>query len=235
MRITCDLIACARLSFPTNDPHVEICFIRLILNDWLLLLAFMTQKAETVLSAVSYIYIYILTPSLFQFDRMQDLPENHFRVSGASWVNIMNYYLLLLLLLYIYIYVNVYIYIYILSSSESGRNFSVFPAKLGGNNSKLVPKVHFSLSQHQKHGHFEFLRSRWQTLLFLLRRAEGPCFHVEKNIKNVIHRPWWVCVGKSCSSRLELDPRPAASRRTKDVRHMFVIFTVGTSRRVWMG
>ena len=30
-----------------------------------------------------------LTPSsLFQFDRMQDLPENHFRVSGASWVNI---------------------------------------------------------------------------------------------------------------------------------------------------
>ena len=29
-----------------------------------------------------------LTPTLFQFDRMQDLPENHFRVSGASWVNI---------------------------------------------------------------------------------------------------------------------------------------------------
>jgi len=24
--------------------------------------------------------------SKFQFDRMQDLPENHFRVSGASWV-----------------------------------------------------------------------------------------------------------------------------------------------------
>ena len=23
---------------------------------------------------------------------MQDLPENHFRVSGASWVNIINYY-----------------------------------------------------------------------------------------------------------------------------------------------
>ena len=33
-----------------------------------------------------------LTPSLFQFDRMQDLPENHFRVSEASWVNIINYY-----------------------------------------------------------------------------------------------------------------------------------------------
>ena len=126
---------------------------------------------------------------------------------------------------------SLYIYIY----SKSGRNFSVFPAKLGGNNSKLVPKVHFSFSQHQKHGHFEFLPSRWQTLLFLLRRAEGPCFHVEKNIKNVIHRPWWVCVGKSCSSRLELDPRPAALRRTKDVRHMFIIFTVGTSQRVWMG
>ena len=31
-----------------------------------------------------------LTPSLFQFDRMQDLPENHFRVSGASWVNIIH-------------------------------------------------------------------------------------------------------------------------------------------------
>ena len=29
--------------------------------------------------------------SKFQFDRMQDLPENHFRVSGASWVNINNY------------------------------------------------------------------------------------------------------------------------------------------------
>ena len=28
----------------------------------------------------------------FQFDRMQDLPENHFGVSGASWVNIINYY-----------------------------------------------------------------------------------------------------------------------------------------------
>ena len=28
--------------------------------------------------------------SKFQFDRMQDLPENHFRVSGASWVNINN-------------------------------------------------------------------------------------------------------------------------------------------------
>ena len=26
---------------------------------------------------------------------MQDLPENHFWVSGASWVNISNYYLLL--------------------------------------------------------------------------------------------------------------------------------------------
>ena len=24
----------------------------------------------------------------FQFDRMQDIPENHFRVSGASWINI---------------------------------------------------------------------------------------------------------------------------------------------------
>ena len=28
----------------------------------------------------------------FQFDLMQDLPENHLRVSGASWVNIINYY-----------------------------------------------------------------------------------------------------------------------------------------------
>ena len=28
--------------------------------------------------------------SKFQVDRMQDLPENHFRVSGASWVNINN-------------------------------------------------------------------------------------------------------------------------------------------------
>ena len=28
--------------------------------------------------------------SKFQFDRMQDLPVNHFRVSGASWVNINN-------------------------------------------------------------------------------------------------------------------------------------------------
>ena len=28
--------------------------------------------------------------SKFQFDRMQDLPENHFRVSGASWVKIIN-------------------------------------------------------------------------------------------------------------------------------------------------
>jgi len=33
-----------------------------------------------------------LTLSLFQFDRIQDLPENHYRVSGASWVNISNYY-----------------------------------------------------------------------------------------------------------------------------------------------
>ena len=32
-----------------------------------------------------------LTPNLFQFDRMQELPENHFWVSGASWVNINNY------------------------------------------------------------------------------------------------------------------------------------------------
>ena len=30
--------------------------------------------------------------SNFQFDRMEDLPENHFRVSGASLVNITNYY-----------------------------------------------------------------------------------------------------------------------------------------------
>ena len=29
--------------------------------------------------------------SKFQFDRMQDLPENHFRVSGASWVNFNKY------------------------------------------------------------------------------------------------------------------------------------------------
>ena len=37
-----------------------------------------------------------LTPSSFQFDRMQDLPENHFRVSGASWVNIINYLIFLI-------------------------------------------------------------------------------------------------------------------------------------------
>ena len=36
-----------------------------------------------------------LTPSLFQLDRMQDLPVNHFWVSGASWVNIINYIFLL--------------------------------------------------------------------------------------------------------------------------------------------
>ena len=30
--------------------------------------------------------------SKFQFDRIQDIPENHFRVSGASWANITNYY-----------------------------------------------------------------------------------------------------------------------------------------------
>ena len=30
--------------------------------------------------------------SKFLFDRMQGLPENHFRVRGASWVNIVNYY-----------------------------------------------------------------------------------------------------------------------------------------------
>ena len=28
--------------------------------------------------------------SKFQFDQMQDLPENHFRVNGASWANITN-------------------------------------------------------------------------------------------------------------------------------------------------
>ena len=32
--------------------------------------------------------------SKFQFDRMQDLPENHYRVRGASWGNINNYYYL---------------------------------------------------------------------------------------------------------------------------------------------
>jgi len=37
-----------------------------------------------------------LTPSLFQFDGMQDLAENHFRVRGASWVNIINYYFIFL-------------------------------------------------------------------------------------------------------------------------------------------
>ena len=31
-----------------------------------------------------------LTPSLFQFNRIHDLPESHFGVSGASWVNIIN-------------------------------------------------------------------------------------------------------------------------------------------------
>ena len=30
--------------------------------------------------------------SKFQFDWMQDLPENHFQASGASWVNITNYH-----------------------------------------------------------------------------------------------------------------------------------------------
>ena len=34
--------------------------------------------------------------SKLQFDRMQDLPENHFRVSRASWVNINYYYYYLL-------------------------------------------------------------------------------------------------------------------------------------------
>ena len=30
--------------------------------------------------------------SKFQFDGMQDLPENHFWIGGASWVNINKYY-----------------------------------------------------------------------------------------------------------------------------------------------
>ena len=34
--------------------------------------------------------------SKFQFDRMQDLPENHFRVSGAFEVNIMSSVLIFL-------------------------------------------------------------------------------------------------------------------------------------------
>ena len=32
------------------------------------------------------------SPQKSTFDQMQDLPENHFQVSGASWVNINNYY-----------------------------------------------------------------------------------------------------------------------------------------------
>ena len=35
--------------------------------------------------------------SKFQFDRMRDIPENHFQVSEASWVNINNYYFLTIL------------------------------------------------------------------------------------------------------------------------------------------
>ena len=35
--------------------------------------------------------------SKFQFDRMQDLTENHFRVSGSSWVNINNDYYMFLI------------------------------------------------------------------------------------------------------------------------------------------
>ena len=35
--------------------------------------------------------------SKFQFDRMQDLPGKHFRVSGASWVNIANYIVIIII------------------------------------------------------------------------------------------------------------------------------------------
>ena len=35
-----------------------------------------------------------INTSKFQLDRMRDLPENHFRVSGASWVNMNNYKLI---------------------------------------------------------------------------------------------------------------------------------------------
>ena len=35
--------------------------------------------------------VFLLNICKFQFDRMQDLPENHFLVGGASWVNINNY------------------------------------------------------------------------------------------------------------------------------------------------
>ena len=35
--------------------------------------------------------------SKWQFDRMQDFSENHFRVSGASWVNINNNYYMFLI------------------------------------------------------------------------------------------------------------------------------------------
>ena len=31
---------------------------------------------------------------------MQDLPENHFQVSGASWVNIINYYIIIIIIIY---------------------------------------------------------------------------------------------------------------------------------------
>ena len=49
--------------------------------------------------------------SKFQFDRRQDLPENHFQASGASWVLLMTIILKLIIIIVIIIIIIIIIII----------------------------------------------------------------------------------------------------------------------------
>ena len=96
---------CTRL-LPTL-PGFDLGLVSMSKVSWLLVL----YSASRGFSLSSKINI-----SKFEFDRMQDLPENHFRASGAFWRNIINYY---------YYYYYYYYYklstIYFLIESEGSR------------------------------------------------------------------------------------------------------------------
>ena len=75
------------------STHVAWVGFRTYVLEWVKLVVGTFLSSERFFSGFSDFPLSLkINISKFQFDHMQKIPENHFWVGGASWVNIINYY-----------------------------------------------------------------------------------------------------------------------------------------------
>jgi len=80
-----DGVAVIALASHLRGPGLGHEWVKLVVGSFLCSERFFSRFSSFPLSSKINI-------SKFQFNQMRDLPENHFQVSGASWVNINHYY-----------------------------------------------------------------------------------------------------------------------------------------------